>query len=128
MPELKLKQLISEADTWKRSVEYMIEENIHLKKRLTEILKNGYDKAVLEKAEYFQNEFIKEDELVGLIRDDLAQIDKLLIRDSFENGTVNEINRKFLRLRNNMHTAEKHFSELKLDFSNYLHAMLNLKN
>jgi hypothetical protein len=59
MPEFKLKQLQYESDTWKRILGFMIDENIHLKHRITEILKNGFDKSQLEGLEQFQNSFIK---------------------------------------------------------------------
>jgi regulator of replication initiation timing len=121
MQELKLKQLYYEADTWKRSLAFMMDENIHLKNRLTEILKNGFEKDFLDRAEYFQSRFIKEDDRIGLIRDDVAEIDKLLIKEVFENEkTTKEVNRKLVRLRNNIVNAEIQFSELKSEFSNFL--------
>ena len=77
MPELKLKQLQFESDTWKRLLVFMMDENIHLKNRLSEVLKDQFDKNLLVEVEGFQNNFIKEDELIGLMRNDVAELDKL---------------------------------------------------
>lgn len=129
MQGLTLKQLHYEADTWKRSLAFIMDENIHLKNRLTEILKNGFEKSFLGRVEYFQSRFIKEDDRIGLIRDDVAEIDKLLVREVLENEkAAKEINRKLARLRNNIVNAEIQFSELKLEFSNFLLEMYVTKN
>lgn len=127
--ESKSKQFQYETDTWKRSLALMREENIHLKNRLTEILKNGYDKKLLENLEYFQTRFIKEDERIGLIRDDVAAIDKIIL-DQFwaDERALKETNKKLAMLRNNVLHAEKQFNELKLEFSNYMLKMFSTKN
>lgn len=121
MSELKLKQLYYESDTWKRSLGFLIDENIHLKNRLIEILQTSEDEGLLGRAEYFHDRFIKEDERISLIRNDLTEFDNLLIREVPENGKfAKEINKKFTTLRNNILNAEKQFSELKSEFSNFM--------
>lgn len=121
MPELKLKQMQFEADTWKRLLGFLIEENIHLKNRLSEILKNNFDKKLLEEVENFQNRFMKEDNLVSLLRNDVAEFDKLILREVFEDGQLKkEVVRKVKTLRRNIENAEAEFSKLKTEFNNYL--------
>ena len=121
MPELKLKQLQYESDTWKRLLGFMRDENIHLKNRLSEILKNGFNKNLLEELENFNSRFLKEDELIGLIRHDMAELDKLLLRNAFENGKIiEEIGRKLKIIRNNIELAERQFTKVQLEFNNYL--------
>ena len=116
-----MKQLQHECEAWERSLGFMIDENIHLKNRLTEILLNSEDDDVLERVEYFQSRFIKEDERISLIRNDLTELDKLLVREIFEDGIIlKEINRKLYKLRNNILNAEQQFSELKTEFSKFL--------
>jgi len=121
MPELKLKQLQYESDTWKRLLGFMKDENIHLKNRLSEILKNDFNKNLLEELENFNSRFLKEDELIGLIRHDMAELDKLLLRKTFENGKIiEEIGKKLKTIRNNTELAERRFAKVKLEFNNYL--------
>jgi regulator of replication initiation timing len=121
MPELKLKQLQYEADTWKRLLGFMMDENIHLKNRISQILKDRFDENLLEEVEVFQNNFVKEDALIGLLRNDVAELDKLLQKEVFEDGTiVKNVESKLKKLRHNIKNAEKQFGKLKMDFNNYL--------
>ena len=121
MPELKLKQLQYESDSWKRLLRFMMDENIHLKNRLSEVLKDQFDKNLLVEVEVFQNNFIKEDGLVALLRNDVAELDKLLVREICEDGKIiNEIDRRLNNLRNNIMNAELQFGKLKSEFNSYL--------
>jgi hypothetical protein len=126
MADLKLIQFGYETHTWKRLLLFMIEENIHLKIRLSEILQQIPGVSLLEDLENFQNRFIRQDQFISLLRDDIAELDGLLVREIFEDGKViNEIDRKLLKLRNNILHAEMQFSKLKLDFNNFLLGMCN---
>jgi hypothetical protein len=99
----------------------MMEENICLKNRLTEILKNNFHINLLEQAEYFQNRLIKEDERVGLIRDDIVQLDKILLKHAEENSHIGpEIHKRIRQLKSYMLNAQKQFDELKSDFDKYI--------
>lgn len=99
----------------------MVEENIHLKNRIAEILKNGFSKDKLEVVEEFQTKFIKQDDLVKLLRNEVVELDKLLVREIFEDGKIlHTVNKKLLNVRSNVILAEKDFTSLKLSFNNYL--------
>jgi hypothetical protein len=121
MPELKLKQLKYETDTWKRLLGFMMEENSHQKTRLAEILKDKFNKNLLDEIEDFQTRFIKEDELIGLLRSDIAELDKLMAKERLENGKIiKEIDGNLKKIRNNINLAERQFSQLKTEFNSYL--------
>jgi hypothetical protein len=121
MPPLILKQLQYETDTWKRLLDFMMEENINLKIRLSEIIKDKFNKNALEDLEDFQSNFIKEDELISLLRNEVAELDKLFGTAKFDGGKISqEIEVKLERLRNNIIIAERQFGKLNLEFNNYL--------
>lgn len=121
MPELKLKQLQYETDTWKRLLCFMQEENVHQKNRLSEVLKDRFNKNLLEEVESFQSSFIKEDELIGFLRNEVAEIDGELVKEIFVDGKLNKgINKRIHQLRNNLSNTEKRFSRIKMSFNNYL--------
>lgn len=121
MSALKLKQMQFETDTWKRLVGFMMEENIHLKNRITDILKNDFDNSLLDELENFHTRFIKEDERIALMRNDAAEMDKLLTREIFEDGMIiRQVKHKLRRLRDDILIAEKQFSKLKAEFNSYL--------
>src|SRR6186713_2880372 len=82
MPDLRTKQLQYENNSWKRLVGFMMDENIHMKNRLSEVLKDKFNRNLLEEVEVFQNRFVKGDELIGLLRDDAAEVDRLLLRET----------------------------------------------
>jgi glutaredoxin 2 len=107
----------------------MVDENIHLKNRLIEILSHVSDKEFLEEIENFQNRFIKEDALIGLLRNDISELDKLFIKEKSINVMlVNEISTTLSNLRNNIINAEIQFSKLIIDFNTYLTEILITEN
>lgn len=121
MSELKLKHLQNEADTWKRTLGFMIDENIHLKNRLSEILKTQFDDSLLGEMENFQTGFLKEDQRVGLLKNEVAELDKLLVKEIFEDGKIiRQVDHKLNKLRSNIKNAETQFTKLKMDFNNFL--------
>ena len=68
MSQIKLKQLQHESDTWKRSLAFMMDENVQLKNRLAEILKPDFDNSLLDDIEIFQTNFLREDEVISLLK------------------------------------------------------------
>jgi len=121
MPDTKLRLLRQESDAWKRTLEFMTEENIHLKNRLSEILKGDLDQDLLMTAEVFQNSFVREDELIRLLRHDVLAFDHLLMREIFEDGAIiNKVTNSYKAIRRNISESETQFNQLKHEFSNYL--------
>ena len=121
MPEIELKQLQRESEVWKRILECMIEENINLKNKVTEIVKNGIDKNQLEDVEEFQNSFIQEDALIGLMRNEVAEFDKMILKEPVEDGSImSDLYKKLTLLRHNITVSEGHFSKLRTQFNVYL--------
>ena len=121
MSQIKLKQLQHESDTWKRSLAFMMDENVQLKNRLADILRSEFDNNLLEDIENFQTNFIREDEMISLLKTDIAKLDKLLVREVFEDGQiVDNINRMLKEIRRNISIAETQFGKLKLEFNSYL--------
>lgn len=121
MSERKLKQLQHENDTWKRLLAFLMDENIHLKYRLSEVLKENAGKNLLYELENFQSQFINKDELISLLRDDVAELDKLLMREIFEDGILmKKVSNDLKKLRNNIEAAERQFGKLKSEFNSFL--------
>ena len=56
-----------------------------------------------------------------MLRNDVVELDKLLVREIFEDGKISkDIDRRLKKLRNNMAIAERQFGELKSGFNSYL--------
>lgn len=121
MPELKLKQLHHESDMWKRMLGFIEDENIHLKNRISEVLSNGFNRNMLEEIEFFQTRFVKEDEKISLLRNEITELDKMLVREVFEDGAIKkEIGRKRRIFRRILRNTEEEFIKLKQEFYSYL--------
>ena len=121
-------QLLHENATWKRVLGFLTEENINLKNRLSEILQNkaDCDKSFLEQVEYFQNSFLKQDEVLGFLRIEVGDQEKSLLPANFP-GTaeqLKEIQKKQKKLRQEFESAELLFNKLKFEFNSYLSTIL----
>jgi hypothetical protein len=121
MKKEPLRQLQHESDTWKRTLAFMRQENNFLKDRLSQVLGNDLGPGFVERAEYFQNKFISEDETMNMMRQDLHAFDQLLDREIVEDGLLlKEIIKKQKHLKKDMFQMEQQFSLLQADFNSYL--------
>lgn len=120
-PAIKTEQLQYECNTWKRLLGFMMDENVCLKNRLSEVLRERFGKELLEAMENFQSRFIEEDESISLLRNDIADIDKLLQREKNSDGSLPaKANKKIKELRNNILLSCAKFSKLQSDFHAFL--------
>jgi hypothetical protein len=119
-PGMKLEQVKFETDALKRLLDFIAEENVQLKNRISEILKNSFDKSMLNQMELFQNRFIMEDELVSLLRNDAALIERQLQQMAGDETGIAAINRKLRKLSYNIEAAENQFIKLRSDFNVFL--------
>ena len=124
--EPKIGQFRYESDTWKRNLEFMIQENTHLKNRLADVLRSiTEDENLLTAAEQYQNDFIREDETIQLLRGDIARLDKLLTREIYEDGhLIRDVIKDQKKLAAEVKNAISEFNKLKFDFNNYLGEVL----
>jgi len=110
-----------ESDGWKRSMTFILDENVYIKNRISELLKYDFDPSLLEEIETFQKNAIKMDDLVRILRNEIAELDKLLIREVWEDGLIlKEIIKKVRNIRNNAEYAETVFTKQRLTFNTYM--------
>lgn len=121
MPLFKLKQIQEESDSWKRYLAFVVEENIYLKDRLSQAVKNSLERTALEDMENFFNRSLHQDEVLALIRHDVAEFDKLLMREKYEDGViVKKVNNELNKNRANIRKFSEAFDNFKSEFNNYL--------
>ncbi len=117
----KYLQYRHETDTWKRYLHFIQQENNHLKNRLSQVLQHDTDEQFLERAEYFQNKFVAEDDTVNMLRQDIQELDHLLTKESGEDGSMlKDLQKKLKKMQKDMEIVERQFSKLKSDFNFYL--------
>lgn len=118
---MKTKQLEYEIERWLRTLEFIKEENWHLKNRLAEMIHLRTDKHLLGQAEDFQNYFLNNDTVVAMLKNDIHQHEQLLAKEIFKDEAVaKKILRNQQILRGDMDKFEKEFSRLNVDFNNYM--------
>lgn len=118
---LQVRKIQSEVEAWKRTLGFLREENVFLKEHLSEVLKESAKSSLLEALEVFQTRFVREDERIALLRNDIADLDRLLIREVYEDGAMaRQLAQKTQELRVNMRITEQEFSRLKSEFHQYL--------
>ena len=121
MPLFKLRQLQEESDSWKRYLAFITEENICLKNRLSLAVKSSRGEATLNEMENFFNRSIQQDDFLALLRKDVSEFDKLLIREQYEDGLVaKKMDNQLNKNRINMRKFYLEFENLKSDFNDYL--------
>ena len=126
MIDLKLKQIEHEIETWKRMLLYMQEENIHLKNRLSEVLKDRFDNKMLEVVEVFQSRFIMLDDLVSSLKKEIAAVEETFYPKTNSAESVAHTSEKSITaIRNDLEVAEKMFAGIKTAFNHYLLENIN---
>jgi hypothetical protein len=116
-----LTQFQYESEGWKRLLAFMLSENVYMKNRIAEVLRNNFDHSQLDDVESFQNNAIKMDDMVRILRNEIAEFDKLLIREIVEDGLIlKEIVKKNKSVRNNVSYIETLFTKFKSEFNGYL--------
>lgn len=121
----KIEQFLHENVTWKRLLDFFIQENSFLKTRLSEVVDRETDKTVIANAEYFQNEFILKDEYIHDIENDIKGQEKNLQLVLAQKKTLDsKISKQQEKLRNEISYLEKEFSNLKNQFNKYLLSMV----
>ncbi len=121
MPNLKIKQLQYEINSWKRLLDYLTEENIQMKNRLSEILKDKFDIYLLEEVDGFQTRFIRKDNLIMLLRNEVTDLEKIPVAEICKDEKIlKKMAIKIKRLQRNINNTEKQFGKLKFDFHKFL--------
>ena len=117
----KTEQFLHENITWKRLLDFFIQENSYLKTRLSEVVDRETDQIFIATAEHFQNEFILKDEYIRDIEGDIKG-HEINLQLAFTQKRIPDSKtlKKQEKLRNEISYLEKEFSDLKNQFNKYL--------
>ena len=126
---LLISQFRRENQSWLRTLEFLMEEDIILKAGISEVLKNmnQTDAGILKRLEYFHNRLIKQNDNVRLLRAGVADMGKKINLDNyFETALINNITHIQSILRKQMETVELELLKLKFDFNDYIGGLLQI--
>ncbi len=117
-----IEQFHTEIERWKQLPNAGMEENVLLKNRISDILINNYDQSSLEEIEEFQNQFIREDELIYTLKTEVNASDNLLYNKISEKGKIGKpLYKKMNALRKDINNFKTGFLILKLAFNDFQH-------
>lgn len=122
------KQLLYEAETWKRSIVFMQTELVFMKNRIAQILMEMPDRSMLDSVEHYQHLFIELEQSLSLFRADInLQIE--LIKKNHE-VSLKQLQEKLMKqkkLRIEIGMAEKLFNKMKFEFNQSFSTKLTKK-
>ena len=123
--DIGVNYFFQEALSWERTMNYYLQENAFFKTRLAQILEHTMNSDLLDKAEYFQNCFLHNDEGMKGLKTDID----MLLRQIKEFNAAKKINEKELsvkyrKLDNEIKNFTKKFEEIKSSFNKYLLSFL----
>ena len=111
----------NEFELWKRSLEYIRQENSYLKNQLADIVIQDISNEFLYKAEEFQNRFLIKDEMIETVQRNIYEFNNWIYdhlrQDNKDNDKYFMIQKK---LRNEIEQLEQRFINLKFEFLNYI--------
>lgn len=121
-PEKDVRQIQQVLETWKQLLNSRMEENVLLKNKISEIVKNNYYQNSLEEIEEFQTQFIIEDELIHSLRMDVIELDNLLYNQVFEDEKTGRLfDTKLENLRRDIANSVTRFHILQSAFDDFQH-------
>lgn len=119
-PEKDVTQFQKVLETWKQLLNSRMEENVLLKIKISEIVKNNYDRNFLEEIEEFQTQFITEDELIHSLRSEVHELNNFLYDKMFEDEKKKKMfDPKMESLRRDMVNSVSRFGNLQTAFDEF---------
>jgi hypothetical protein len=122
------KQLLYEAETWKRGIVFMQSELVFMKNRISQILMEMPDRSMLDSIEHYQHIIIELEQSLDLFRLDItSQVE--LIKKNHE-VSLNQLQTKLIKqkkLRTEIAKAEKLFNKMKFEFNQSFSTKLTKK-
>ena len=118
-------QYIFENSSWIRLIEYLHQENTHMKNRLSEIIDQIINKESLGLAEQYQNRFLTKDDLYDHMLHVLSgQAIKWKELKSKPGSTISiEIKKTHKKIREQMEFIEHDHALIKQDYNTYLSSL-----
>lgn len=122
MARRKLEQFHQENSTWKRTLDFMEQENAFMKTRLSKVLDIHHTPDFLDWAENYQNQMLMKEEAIDLLKQDInAQEKRLASEYLFEGQPLNtDIVKSQNQLRLQMNYVEEEFFHMKKSFNEFL--------
>lgn len=120
--QVHLTDLHNEHVEWNRRIAFYRDEVASFENRLSEIVNANSKTEVLAPLEHFQNQFIRQTEVMDVLNHDINAHETLLVNMVKENNvaTDRKSTTDHTELRDRMNQFDKLFGELKDEFTKFL--------
>lgn len=99
----------------------MLEENIHLKNTVAGFLQNDFTNIQLEEIESYLSKFLKKDELIAILKNEIATFERYLdMEPSAKMNDIEDLDLKLRFIRNDVLDTKMKFDSLQISFYNFL--------
>ena len=124
--KIEAKKLHYENKVWKNELLFVADEIKVYENRLSDLVTGSPQKEMLRKLEHFQNQFIREKEVIDHLKHDVNSHEHKLV-EWVKNEMANEelLAQKHDELMDRMETFRKIFAELKVEFYEFLAEWFN---
>lgn len=120
IPRDWIHELQAEVAAWRKKLNSRMEENVSMKNNIAEILKEEYDQYCLDEIEDFQTNSIREDEIIGILRMEVAELDDLLTNNNLDSMKLKDsLDETIKKLRNDMTYSENQFDSFISSFRDF---------
>lgn len=111
---------------WMKHLDFCKDELQSWQNRLDEVVKRNNQTEILKQVEHFQNQFIRQREVIDTLRHDIKLADGSLAQNAMENPVASD-RRLFDKpeaLKEEYETFDKIYAELKIEFEKFLSPVL----
>ena len=113
-------QVLYELSAWIRLIEFLTQENTHMKNRLSVVIEGIQNREQLALAEHFQNQLIVQDDVYDHM---LHELNKQVVK--WQQPTIcpailNELKKNYLNLSRQIESLEREQLTIRKDYNTYL--------
>jgi hypothetical protein len=124
--KIEAKQLHHQNKVWKNELLFVADEIKVYENRLSDLVMGATRPEMLPKLEHFQNQFIREKEVIDTLKHDVNSHEHKLVEwVKSERGSEELLAEKHYELKDRMEIFRKIFTELKVEFYEFLAKWFN---
>ncbi len=116
-------QYLYEITAWIRLIEFLNQENTHMKNRLSVVIEGIYNREHVAMAEHFQNQFIVKDDVYDHMLHDLNKQAAKWQQNTVCPALLKELKKSHINLCHQIESLEKEQAVIRKDFNTYLSSL-----
>ena len=116
-------QYLYEITSWIRLIEFLNQENTHMKNRLSVVIEGIHDRDKVAMAEHFQNQFIVKDDVYDHMIHDLNTQAMKWKQNTICPAILNDLKKSHINLCHQIESLEREQAVIRKDYNSYLSSL-----